>query len=75
MVIGLFTLALIAWGIFLKQLPIDAVPDANNQVQVVTKPFSCFGRSRAVNHFSVEQTMSTIPKLSRYVLSALGFLS
>ena len=37
-VIGLFTLALIAWGAFsLRQLPIDAVPDiTNNQVQIIT---------------------------------------
>ena len=37
-IIGLFTLALIAWGIFsLARLPIDAVPDiTNNQVQVIS---------------------------------------
>ncbi|NOU19888.1 MAG: CusA/CzcA family heavy metal efflux RND transporter [Bacteroidales bacterium] len=37
-IIGLFTLALIAWGIFsLVRLPIDAVPDiTNNQVQVIS---------------------------------------
>ncbi|MEI6348406.1 MAG: CusA/CzcA family heavy metal efflux RND transporter [Bacteroidota bacterium] len=37
-IIGLFVLALIAWGIFsLKQLPIDAVPDiTNNQVQIIS---------------------------------------
>ncbi len=37
-IIGLFTLALIVWGIYsLKHLSIDAVPDiTNNQVQVVT---------------------------------------
>ncbi len=37
-VIGLFTLALIIWGIFsLRQLPVDAVPDiTNNQVQILT---------------------------------------
>ncbi|MBB4079416.1 cobalt-zinc-cadmium resistance protein CzcA [Lewinella aquimaris] len=38
LVIGLFVLALILWGIFsLRQIPIDAVPDiTNNQVQVIT---------------------------------------
>ncbi|PPK85333.1 cobalt-zinc-cadmium resistance protein CzcA [Neolewinella xylanilytica] len=38
LVIGVFVLALIAWGIFsLRQIPIDAVPDiTNNQVQVIT---------------------------------------
>lgn len=38
LVIGLFTIALIAWGIYsLKKLPIDALPDiTNNQVTVMT---------------------------------------
>jgi cobalt-zinc-cadmium resistance protein CzcA len=38
LVIGLFVLALIAWGIYsLKKLPIDAVPDiTNNQVQIIS---------------------------------------
>ncbi|TAK45189.1 MAG: CusA/CzcA family heavy metal efflux RND transporter [Saprospiraceae bacterium] len=38
LIIGLFTLALIAWGSYsVTQLPIDAVPDiTNNQVQVIT---------------------------------------
>ncbi len=38
-VIGLFTLALIAGGIYsVKQVPVDAVPDiTNNQVQIITQ--------------------------------------
>jgi len=38
MVIGLFTIALIVWGIYsLRRLPIDALPDiTNNQVTVIT---------------------------------------
>ncbi|MDD3860987.1 MAG: CusA/CzcA family heavy metal efflux RND transporter, partial [Bacteroidales bacterium] len=38
LIIGLFVVALIAWGIFsLKKLPIDAVPDiTNNQVQIIS---------------------------------------
>lgn len=37
-IIGLFTLALIGWGIYsLTRLPVDAVPDiTNNQVQIIT---------------------------------------
>ena len=37
-VIGLFIIALIAWGSYsVTQLPIDAVPDiTNNQVQLIT---------------------------------------
>ena len=36
--IGIFTIALIIWGVMsLRTLPIDAVPDiTNNQVQVIT---------------------------------------
>ena len=36
--VGIFTAALVAWGIFsLVHLPIDAVPDiTNNQVQVIS---------------------------------------
>ena len=38
LVVGLFVLGLIAWGVYsLRQIPIDAVPDiTNNQVQVIT---------------------------------------
>ena len=37
-VVGLFMLALVAWGVFsLTRLPVDAVPDiTNNQVQVIS---------------------------------------
>jgi cobalt-zinc-cadmium resistance protein CzcA len=38
LVVGLFVLGLIVWGVYsLQQIPIDAVPDiTNNQVQVIT---------------------------------------
>ena len=38
LIIGLFVVALIAWGVYsLKNLPIDAVPDiTNNQVQIIS---------------------------------------
>ena len=37
-VVGLFTLALVLWGVYsLSRLPIDALPDiTNNQVQIIT---------------------------------------
>lgn len=37
-IVGLFTLALVAWGIYaLSSLPVDAVPDiTNNQVQIIS---------------------------------------
>ncbi|KIO76392.1 acriflavine resistance protein B [Pedobacter lusitanus] len=68
LVIGLFTLALIAWGIYsLKQLPIDAVPDiTNNQVQVITlSPSLASEEVERLITFPVEQTMSTIPEIEQ----------
>ncbi|MBB6498455.1 CusA/CzcA family heavy metal efflux RND transporter [Pedobacter cryoconitis] len=68
LVIGLFTLALIAWGVYsLKQLPIDAVPDiTNNQVQVITlSPSLATQEVERLITFPVEQTMSTIPEIEQ----------
>ena len=83
LVIGLFTVALIAWGSYsLMQLPIDAVPDiTNNQVLVITvaPSQSALDIERQVT-FPVEQTMATIPGIeeirsfSRFGLS-VGDLS
>lgn len=68
LVIGLFTLALIAWGIYsLRQLPIDAVPDiTNNQVQVITlSPSLATQEVERLISYPVEQTMSTIPEIEQ----------
>jgi cobalt-zinc-cadmium resistance protein CzcA len=68
LVIGLFTLALIAWGIYsLKQLPIDAVPDiTNNQVQVITlSPSLASQEVERLISYPVEQSMSTIPEIEQ----------
>nr|WP_068890691.1 CusA/CzcA family heavy metal efflux RND transporter [Pedobacter panaciterrae] len=68
LVIGLFTFALIAWGIYsLKQLPIDAVPDiTNNQVQVITlSPSLATQEVERLISYPVEQTMSTIPEIEQ----------
>ncbi|MBB6270093.1 cobalt-zinc-cadmium resistance protein CzcA [Pedobacter cryoconitis] len=68
LVIGLFTLALIAWGVYsLKKLPIDAVPDiTNNQVQVITlSPSLASEEVERLITFPVEQTMSTIPEIEQ----------
>src|ERR1044071_514946 len=80
LVIGLFTIALIAWGSYsLTQLPIDAVPDiTNNQVQIITvaSSQSALDIERLVT-FPVEQTMATIPDIeeirsfSRFGLSVV----
>jgi cobalt-zinc-cadmium resistance protein CzcA len=59
LVVGLFVLALIAWGIFsLRQIPIDAVPDiTNNQVQIITS-------SPTLATQEVEQFITTPVELS-----------
>ncbi|OJW81811.1 MAG: acriflavine resistance protein B [Bacteroidetes bacterium 46-16] len=68
LVIGLFTLALIAWGVYsLNTLPIDAVPDiTNNQVQVITlSPSLATQEVERLISFPVEQTMATIPEIEQ----------
>lgn len=79
-VIGLFTIALMAWGGYsISKLPIDAVPDiTNNQVQIITvaPSQSALDIERLVT-FPVEQTMTTIPGIdeirsfSRFGLSVV----
>ncbi|RQO79688.1 CusA/CzcA family heavy metal efflux RND transporter [Pedobacter sp. KBW01] len=68
LIIALFTLGLIAWGIYsLKKLPIDAVPDiTNNQVQVITlSPSLATQEVERLISYPVEQTMSTIPEIEQ----------
>ena len=79
LVIGLFTLALIAVGIYsLTRLPIDAVPDiTNNQVQIITtSPSLAAQEVERLVTFPVETAMAGIPGLestrsiSRNVMSS-----
>ncbi|MDB5274509.1 MAG: cation efflux protein [Chitinophagaceae bacterium] len=80
LIIGLFTLALIAVGIYsATQLPIDAVPDiTNNQVQIITQSPSLAAQEvERLITFPVEQAMATIPEIeevrsiSRFGLSVV----
>lgn len=80
LIIGLFTLGLIVWGVFsLRQLPIDAVPDiTNNQVQIITvSPSNGAEDIERFVTFPIEQTMATIPdkeeirSFSRFGLSVV----
>lgn len=80
LVIGIFTIALIIWGVVsLKSLPIDAVPDiTNNQVQVITSsPSLATQEIEQFISYPIEQTMSTIPEIqeirsiSRFGLSVV----
>ncbi len=66
LVIGLFTLALIAWGSYsLTKLPIDAVPDiTDNQVMVITvTPTLAAQEVERLITFPVEQTMASIQNI------------
>ncbi|GAB4135951.1 MAG: CusA/CzcA family heavy metal efflux RND transporter [Bacteroidia bacterium] len=80
LVIGLFILGLIVWGVnAITKLPIDAVPDiTNNQVQVITvSPTLAAQEVERLITFPVEQTMATIPEIeeirsfSRFGLSVV----
>ena len=80
LVIGLLTLALVAWGSYsLRHLPIDAVPDiTTNQVVVYTvAPALAASDIERLVSFPVEQSVATIPDLeevrsfSRFGLSVV----
>ncbi|MBC7383251.1 MAG: CusA/CzcA family heavy metal efflux RND transporter [Bacteroidia bacterium] len=63
LIIGIFTLALIAWGSYsVTQLPIDAVPDiTNNQVQIITiAPSQAAQDIERLVTFPIEQAVATI---------------
>lgn len=80
LIIGLFTLGLIIWGVYsLTRLPIDAVPDiTNNQVQVITSSPSLAAQEvEQLVTYPVEISMATIPdvkeirSISRFGLSVV----
>lgn len=67
LMIGIFTFALAAFGVFaLLRLPVDAVPDiTNNQVQVITQSPSLAAQEvERLITFPVEQTMAVIPEMA-----------
>ncbi len=80
LIIGLFTLAWILWGILeLNKLPIDALPDiTSNQVQVITvSPTLAAPEVERLITFPLEQASSSIPgiteirSISRFGLSVV----
>lgn len=80
LMIGLFTIALILWGVYsVTKLPIDAVPDiTNNQVQIITSaPSQSATDIERLVTFPIEQAVATIPDLvevrsfSRFGLSVI----
>jgi cobalt-zinc-cadmium resistance protein CzcA len=83
LIIGLMTLALIAWGSYsLYRLPIDAVPDiTNNQVVVYTvAPSLAANDIERLVSFPIEQSVATIPgeeevrSFSRFGLSVVTII-
>jgi cobalt-zinc-cadmium resistance protein CzcA len=79
-IVGLFTLALVLWGIFsLSRLPIDALPDiTNNQVQIITSsPTLAAQEVEKFITYPIEQSVKPIPKIvelrsiSRFGLSVV----
>ncbi|GEO05484.1 acriflavine resistance protein B [Adhaeribacter aerolatus] len=80
LIIGIFTLALVIWGLFsLSRLPIDAVPDiTNNQVQIITtSPTLAAQEVEQFITFPIEMEMANVPNLveirsiSRFGLSVV----
>ncbi len=80
MVIGLFTIALIVWGVYsFKKLPIDALPDiTNNQVTVITvAPTVAAQEIESFITNPLEISMSNLPdvkeirSISRFGLSVI----
>lgn len=80
MVIGIFTLVWIAWGIYsMTKIPLDAVPDiTNNQVQIITtSPNLGTADIEQFVTYPVELSMSNLPgvielrSISRFGLSVV----
>lgn len=80
LIIGLFTLALVIWGVWsASRLPVDAVPDiTNNQVQIITQtPTLAAQETEQLVTYPIEQSMANLPDLvemrsiSRFGLSVI----
>jgi len=80
LIIGLFTLALMIWGIWsATRLPVDAVPDiTNNQVQVITiTPTLAAQETEQLVTYPIEQSLANLPdieemrSISRFGLSVI----
>ena len=64
---GLFTLALVLWGVYsLSRLPIDALPDiTNNQVQVISvAPTLAAQEVEQFITYPIEQSVKTVPRIT-----------
>ncbi|MGX5817083.1 CusA/CzcA family heavy metal efflux RND transporter [Chitinophaga lutea] len=80
LIIGMFTLALVIWGVWSAlRLPVDAVPDiTNNQVQIITQtPTLAAQETEQLVTYPIEQSLANLPDLeemrsiSRFGLSVV----
>jgi cobalt-zinc-cadmium resistance protein CzcA len=80
LIVGVFTIALIVWGLWsATKLPVDALPDVtNNQVQVITRaPTLAAQEVEQFITYPVEKSLSNLPGLvemrsfSRFGLSVI----
>lgn len=80
LIVGLFTIALVVWGVIeLRKLPLDALPDiTSNQVQVITvSPTLAALEVERLITFPIEQAVANIPgivemrSISRFGLSVI----
>lgn len=80
LVIGVFTLALVTWGIYsLSRLPVDALPDiTDNQVQIITQtPTLAAQEVEQFVTYPIEKSMANLPDIvemrsfSRFGLSVI----
>lgn len=80
LLIGLFTLGIVVWGIWSAgKLPVDAVPDiTNNQVQIITlTPTLAAQETEQLVTYPIEQSLANLPDLeemrsiSRFGLSVI----
>jgi heavy metal efflux system protein len=80
LIVGFFTLGLVAWGLWsASNIPVDAVPDiTNNQVQVITlTPTLAAQETEQLVTYPIEQSLANLPDLvemrsiSRFGLSVI----
>ena len=83
LIVGIFTLALIVWGLWsANRLPVDALPDiTDNQVQIITQtPTLAAQEVEQFVTYPIEKAMANLPDIekmrsfSRFGLSVLGGL-
>jgi cobalt-zinc-cadmium resistance protein CzcA len=82
LIVGIFTLALIVWGLWsANRLPVDALPDiTDNQVQIITQtPTLAAQEVEQFVTYPIEKAMANLPDIekmrsfSRFGLSVITY--